>query len=208
MEVLDKIKKQNKEFSISKTIFEGINKGVGAFSTGLAEAVVLGKSLNKSFKEFAQAILVEVIAKTIERITLLGIEKLLSETIFKTEEKKTNEIDKQNTKLKQQMALRSAMSAFGFLGGFFGLPFFDKGGAVSKGRPIVVGERGPELFVPNQTGQITQSARGTGNGTVNVNFNINTVDASGFDELLSRSRGTITQLINSAVNERGREALI
>ena len=208
IEVLDKITKQNKEFSISKSIFEGINKGVSAFSTGLAEAVVLGKSLNKSFKEFAQAILVEVIAKTIERITLLGIEKLLSETIFKTEEKKTDEIDKQNKKLKQQMALRSAMSAFGFLGGFFGLPFFDKGGAVSKGKPIVVGERGPELFVPNQTGQITQSARGTGGGAVNVNFNINTVDASGFEELLVRSRGTITQLINSAVNERGREALI
>ena len=62
----------------------------------------------------------------------------------------------------------------------------------------------PELFIPNQTGQITQSARGTGGEPVTVNFNINTVDASGFDELLVRSRGTITQLINSAVNERGR----
>jgi hypothetical protein len=36
-----------------------------------------------------------------------------------------------------------------------------------------------------------------------VNFNINTLDASGFEELLVRSRGTITQLINNAVNERG-----
>ena len=72
----------------------------------------------------------------------------------------------------------------------------------------MVGERGPELFIPNSTGQITQSARGVGGGSVNVNFNINTVDATGFDELLARSRGTITQLINSAVNERGREALI
>ena len=85
---------------------------------------------------------------------------------------------------------------------------FQKGGAVSKGQPIMVGENGPEMFVPNQTGQIEQSARGTGGGAVNVNFNINTVDASGFEELLFRSRGTITQLINSAVNERGREALI
>ena len=94
-------------------------------------------------------------------------------------------------------------------GGGGGIPFFANGGAVSKGQPIVVGERGPELFVPNQTGQITQSARGTGNGgATTVNFNINTVDASGFEELLVRSRGTITQLINSAVNERGRESLI
>ena len=85
---------------------------------------------------------------------------------------------------------------------------FQKGGAVAKGQPVVVGEQGAEMFVPNQTGQITQSARGTGGSPVNVNFNINTVDASGFEELLVRSRGTITQLINSAVNERGREALI
>jgi len=204
IELLDKVKKQNDEFNLSQTIFEGINRGVSSFSKGIAEAVVLGKSLNKSFKEFAQAIMVEVIAKTIEMITLKGIEKLLSETIFKTEQDKTKEIEKQNKKLKQQMALKAVGGIFSF----FGLPGFDKGGAVSKGKPIMVGERGPELFVPNQTGQITQSARGTGGEPVTVNFNINTVDASGFEELLVRSRGTITQLINSAVNERGREALI
>ena len=90
--------------------------------------------------------------------------------------------------------------------GFLG--FMAKGGAVSKGEPTIVGERGAELFIPNQTGQITQSARGTGGGQTTVNFNINTVDASGFEELLVRSRGTITQLINSAVNERGSRNLI
>ena len=86
---------------------------------------------------------------------------------------------------------------------------FAKGGAVSKDNPILVGENGPELFVPNQTGQITQSARGTGGGNgTTVNFNINTVDASGFEDLLFRSRGTISALINQAVNEQGRGAVI
>ena len=56
-------------------------------------------------------------------------------------------------------------------------------------------------FIPNSSGQITQSARGTGGGSTTVNFNINTVDARGFNELLTQSRGTITQLINQAVNE-------
>lgn len=38
-------------------------------------------------------------------------------------------------------------SFFGGFGGFFGgLLGFDKGGAVSKGKPIMVGERGPELL--------------------------------------------------------------
>ena len=83
------------------------------------------------------------------------------------------------------------------------------GGAVSKGKPVVVGERGPELFVPNQTGQITQNARGTGGGgSTNVNFNITTLDARGFDQMLVQNRGTITQIINQAVNERGSKNLI
>jgi hypothetical protein len=82
------------------------------------------------------------------------------------------------------------------------------GGSVQKDKPYMVGENGAELFIPNSSGQITQSARGTGGGATTVNFNINTVDASGFEELLIRSRGTITQLINNAVNERGRESLI
>jgi hypothetical protein len=83
------------------------------------------------------------------------------------------------------------------------------GGSVQKGQPYMVGEQGAELFIPNQSGQIQQSARGgSGGGATTVNFNINTVDASGFEELLVRSRGTITQLINSAVNERGSKNLI
>jgi hypothetical protein len=77
-----------------------------------------------------------------------------------------------------------------------------------KDNHIVVGERGAELFIPNSTGQIAQSARGMGGGAVSVNFNINTLDARGFDELLVRNRGTITQIINSAVNERGAKSLI
>nr|BAR32350.1 phage tail tape measure protein, lambda family (tape_meas_lam_C) [uncultured Mediterranean phage uvMED] len=85
---------------------------------------------------------------------------------------------------------------------------FESGGAVRKGQPTIVGEKGAEMFIPNTSGQITQTARGLGSGAVNVNFNINTVDASGFEDLLVRSRGTITQLINNAVNEKGRSSII
>ena len=86
--------------------------------------------------------------------------------------------------------------------------FRASGGSVQKGQPTIVGEQGAEMFIPNSTGQITQAARGVGGGSVNVNFNINTVDASGFEDLLIRSRGTITQLINNAVNEKGRSSII
>ena len=89
-----------------------------------------------------------------------------------------------------------------------GFPFFSKGGAVSKGQPVLVGERGAEVFVPNQTGQITQSARGTGASPVNVNFAITTLDATGFQDMLVQNRGTISNIINQAVNERGGNNLV
>ena len=135
---------------------------------------------------------------------MLGIEKLLLDDINKKEAEKDNLIRKQNTNLKRQIFLNMLSGGSG--GG--GIPFMANGGAVRKGQPIVVGERGAELFIPNQSGQITQSARGTGGGATTVNFNINTLDASGFDELLIRNRGTITSIINSAVNERGSKNLI
>ena len=97
-------------------------------------------------------------------------------------------------------------------GSFFSL-FRNRGGSVRKNQPVIVGDsasgRGGELFVPNSSGQIIPNSRiGSMGGAVNVNFNISTVDASGFEELLVRSRGTITQLINNAVNEKGRSSII
>ena len=98
-------------------------------------------------------------------------------------------------------------------GGGGGLPFFNKGGSVRKNQPVIVGDsasgRGGELFIPNSTGQIVPNSRlSSRSGAVNVNFNINTVDASGFEELLVNSRGTISQLINQALNEKGQGNLI
>jgi len=86
---------------------------------------------------------------------------------------------------------------------------FQSGGAVSKGEPIMVGEQGAELFIPNSSGQITQSARGTGGGgNTNVNFTINATDVRGVKELLIDNRSTIVNVINSALNEKGKEALV
>ena len=80
------------------------------------------------------------------------------------------------------------------------------GGKVNKGQPYMVGESGREMFVPNQSGNIVPN-HDLKQG-VNVNFNINTVDASGFNQLLVNSRGVIVNMINSAVNEKGRAAII
>lgn len=207
--VADKLKEHNRSFEMTDVLFDGILSASSSFSRSLAESLVLGKSLNKNFKELAQNILVDIVAKTIERITLKAIEQTIDDYLFKKEQDKKKALDEQNKSLRKQIQLQAVLMAMGGNPmGMLALPFMANGGAVSKGQPVVVGERGAELFIPNQSGQITQSARGTGGGQTTVNFNINTLDASGFEDLLVRSRGTITQLINNAVNERGRESLI
>ena len=85
--------------------------------------------------------------------------------------------------------------------------FREKGGPVSQGKPFIVGEKGPEMFVPNQSGNIIANNK-MGGSPVNVTFNINTVDARGFNELLTNSRATIVNLINGAVNETGKQAIV
>lgn len=209
-ETVEKIKELNKTAmseletkasNIKDIIANGVNGAIKKTSQAIAETVVLGKSLTETFRNMVNQLLVKMIAHFLE----MSVRMLID---LDMQREKDNLIRKQNTNIKRQIVLQTMLNAVGG-GGGSGFSFFAKGGAVSKGQPIVVGENGPEMFVPNQTGQITQSARGTGvGGGTTVNFNINTVDASGFEELLIRSRGAITQLINNAVNERGAKSLI
>lgn len=109
-------------------------------------------------------------------------------------------------------AIKSIAGSFGFA-----IPGLADGGPVRAGRPYIVGEEGPELFVPNASGKIVpnggmQSVESTltsdGSDGVIVNFNINTVDATGFDELLVARRSTIVGIINEGLNRQGKKALI
>ncbi len=204
----DKLREHNESFSITDTIFESITGATSSFSRTLAEALVLGKSINKSFKELAQGLLVDIVAKMIERIALLTIEKFIVDKIFKQDTDKLK-MEKNITKEKQkQVMLQALLMAMGGGSGGGGFKLFASGGAVRKGQPTIVGEQGAEMFIPNSSGQITQSARGTGGGGVNVNFTINTIDSRGFDQALIENRGTISSIINSALAEKGRGELI
>mgnify|MGYP006127907079 FL=1 len=168
-----------------------LQMGIDGFSKGLAESIVMGKELNITMKELGRTLLTEVLATLIKIVAQRAVMYSIS-------------------KAEAQMKSMSGGNGIGsVISGVFGSILGKaNGGSVSKGQPYMVGEQGAELFVPNQSGQIQQSARGNEKSPVNVNFNINTLDASGFDELLVRNRGTITQLINNAVNERGSRNLI
>jgi hypothetical protein len=88
------------------------------------------------------------------------------------------------------------------------------GGQVRAGESYVVGERGPEVLTMGSGGSITPNEALKGGGgqivskTANVSFTIQANDTSGFDQLLSSRRGQIISMINQAMNDQGRQALI
>lgn len=88
--------------------------------------------------------------------------------------------------LARMMAQRAFQTLFSGLfgggGGLFG-GFRADGGPVSAGRSYIVGERGPELFTPGASGQIT-SNENMGGGSVVQNFSFN-LSANG-DESVKR----------------------
>ena len=86
--------------------------------------------------------------------------------------------------------------------------FREKGGPVQPGKPFIVGEKGPEMFVPNQSGNIVPNNKMAMGGPVNVNFTINAIDTRGFRSLLNNERGTIVNIINQAVTDKGRPVLV
>jgi hypothetical protein len=87
-----------------------------------------------------------------------------------------------------------------------------RGGTLIGGQPAVIGEDGPELIVPKQPStviprEVADAVEGLGGNKqqpVQVNFNITTTDAKGFDSLLVERRSTIVGIINQAMNTRGK----
>jgi hypothetical protein len=80
-------------------------------------------------------------------------------------------------------------------GGLFSLFGFANGGRPPVGKPSIVGEKGPELFVPRSSGTIVPNNKLGGGGSTSVVVN---VDASGTDvqgdEAQARELGTLISI--------------
>ena len=70
---------------------------------------------------------------------------------------------------------------------------------------FMVGEQGPELFVPERPGRIVPNDDITAGGPTNVSFNINAIDASGVEDMLTVQRGNIIGMIREAANSYGED---
>ena len=73
---------------------------------------------------------------------------------------------------------------------------------------FMVGEQGPELFIPDRSGRIAPADETAAMATTsNVNFNISAVDAAGVEDVLVRQKGHIIRMIREAANEHGQPFL-
>jgi hypothetical protein len=105
-------------------------------------------------------------------------------------------------------------SAFGsesLLGSAFqsALDNFEGGGFTGMGaRAGGLDGRGGRLAMvhPNET--VIDHTKGQSMGGATVNFNISTVDAAGFDQLLASRKGLITSIINNAMNNQGKMGVV
>jgi len=92
-------------------------------------------------------------------------------------------------------------SLFNFGKSLFG---FANGGLMQAGMPGIVGERGPELFIPSSAGRITSNAQAFGRQEPTIinnaiTYDIQAVDAASFRQLVARDPNFIY-----AVTEQGR----
>ena len=83
------------------------------------------------------------------------------------------------------------------IGGALGLPGRATGGPVAPGRAYLVGERGPEVFVPTSSGQVHGSTGGSRD--VQVRIAINGQGGAGEARLLARSARQVARAVRGAI---------
>lgn len=84
------------------------------------------------------------------------------------------------------------------VGALTGLPGRATGGPVSPGRAYMVGERGPELFVPTSSGSVATNAGGVRDVRVSIAIN---APAATAPDVLARSGRQVARAVRAALSE-------
>jgi tape measure domain-containing protein len=104
-----------------------------------------------------------------------------------------------------EMLIRSQVQKLMGIGGFFKSIFgLAKGGPAQGGRPYIVGEEGPELFVPKTSGTVVPNGAMGGqtvNNITNITNAISAVDAKSVAQLFAENRKTLLGTVQMAQNE-------
>lgn len=89
----------------------------------------------------------------------------------------------------------------GAIGSLLGLPGRATGGPVSPGRGYLVGERGPEVFVPTSAGRVEPSAEGRAPRDVRVSIQLAAPRGTSAPVALRRSSRQVASSVRRALRE-------
>jgi len=180
LEAMDLTKKASEE---QLELLEDIRDGFKSVGSTIVEAFMSGKSAAQAFKSALSSLLQKLASRSLDKFL---------DTIFKSDMKGAPSL------------FENFMSNVPVLGGLFGKRA--GGGPVNSGAPYLVGERGPELFVPSMAGQVVPSYAMSGTSTVN-NYNIQAIDVKSFEERIMGSNRAVwaaNSYAQKSLSPRGR----
>mgnify|MGYP003673446057 CR=1 FL=1 len=202
------IKQQEKVKTLAEQINESITENGKSFSQSLARNLAQGKASLSDFSSFVNKVLEDIAAMIIQkRITDPLIEGILGGL---GGAKGGGGIGGTIGSFISGLGSGGTGGGFSFgnmfssIGSFFGLA---NGGIAKGNKPYMVGERGPEMFIPNTTGKVISNEElGRGGETV-VNFNINAISTQTGMEFLLKNKPQIIGMVSQAQNHRGRAGI-
>ncbi len=180
LEAMDLTKKASEE---QLELLEDIRDGFKSVGSTIVEAFMSGKSAAQAFKSALSSLLQKLASRSLDKFL---------DTIFKSDMKGAPSL------------FENFMSNVPVLGSIFGKRA--GGGPVNSGAPYLVGERGPELFVPSMAGQVVPSYAMSGTSTVN-NYNIQAIDVKSFEERIMGSNRAVwaaNSYAQKSLSPRGR----
>jgi len=180
---LEDMMEKKKAASEELDLLEDIRDGYKSIGTTIVEAFMSGKSAADAFKSALSSLLQKLASRSLDKFL---------DAIFKSDIKGAPSL------------FENFMSNIPVLGSIFNKRA--GGGPVNSGAPYLVGERGPELFVPSMTGQVVPSYAMSGTSTVN-NYNIQAIDVKSFEERIMGSNRAVwaaNSYAQKSLSPRGR----
>jgi phage-related minor tail protein len=166
--------------ALSDALGSGADKGASLIASSLQRAIKTGQLSFDDLKSTALSVLSDIAAKSVT--AGLG-------ALFGTSGGGTSG--------------GLASTATGLLGALVGLPGRATGGPVSPGRAYMVGEQGPELFVPTSAGSVAAATPAGGGRAVQVAIHI-AAPAGGEPQALARSSRQVARAVTRALAQAER----
>ena len=184
------IDRQNIEFSASRSFSKGWEKALAEYTDNSQNSFQQASKLFQTVTGGMEDAIVNF-AKT-GKFEFKGFLSSIVEELLRSEVRSL---------ISQLFGLRTGGGGGGGLFGGKIIPgFLADGGPAMAGKPYIVGERGPELFIPGASGAVIPNEALGGGNTTNVIYNISAVDTNSFKQLVARDPSFIY-----AVTEQGRK---